>query len=86
MPVQPSVRESEEEMEAGKESQFPETNGELEQRRESERGGEETMDESTEDRDSDLDESEEQEEEESSGKSPEHLSCWLAVVKRTYFD
>lgn len=69
MPVQPSVRESEEEMEAGKESQLPETNGELEQRRESERGGEETMDESTEDRESDLDESEEQEEEESSGKS-----------------
>lgn len=86
MPVQPSVRESEEEMEAGKESQLPETNGELEQRRESERGGEETMDESTEDRDSDLDESEEQEEEESSGKSVEHLSCWLSVVKRTYSD
>ncbi|CAG04603.1 unnamed protein product [Tetraodon nigroviridis] len=66
MPVQPSVRESEGEMEAGKGSQPPETNGELEQRRESERAGEETMDESTEDRDSDLDESEEQEEEESS--------------------
>lgn len=51
-------------MEAGKESQLPETNGQLEQR-----GGEETMDESTEDRESDLDESEEQEEEESSGES-----------------
>lgn len=67
MPVQPSVREPEEEMEAGKESQLPEANGELEQQREHERG-EEMMEESMEDRDSDLDESEEQEEEESSGK------------------
>lgn len=66
MPVQPSVGDPEAEMEAGKESQLPETNGELEPQRE--RGGEETMEESTEDRESDLDESEEQEEEESSGK------------------
>lgn len=68
MPVQPSVREPKEEMEAGKDSHLPEANGELEQQREHERGGEEAMEESMEDRDSDLDESEEQEEEESSGK------------------
>lgn len=72
MPVQPSVEEPEEEMEAGKESQLPQTNGELEHQRERERG-EETMEESTEDRESDLDESEEQEEEESSGKSAKPL-------------
>lgn len=66
-------------MEAGKESQLPETNGELEQQRESERAGEETMDESTEDRESDLDESEEQEEEESSGKSAQPLLCRLQL-------
>lgn len=86
MPVQPSVRESEEEMEAGKESHLPETNGELEQQRESERGGEETMDESTEDRESDLDESEEQEEEESSGKSAQTFVLLIVSGKRTYFD
>lgn len=68
MPVQPSAKESEGEMEAGKGSRPPEADGELEQRRESERRGEETVDESTEDRDSDLDESEEQEEEGSSGE------------------
>lgn len=73
MPVQPSVGDAEEEMEAGKESQLPETNGELEHQGERERGGEETMEESTEDRESDLDESEEQEEEESSGKSAKPL-------------
>lgn len=74
MPVQPSVGEPEEEMESGKESQLPETNGELEHQRERERGGgEETMEESTEDRESELDESEEQEEEESSGKSAKPL-------------
>ncbi|XP_056882793.1 breast cancer metastasis-suppressor 1 isoform X1 [Takifugu flavidus] len=71
MPVQPSVGEAEEEMEAGKESQLPETNGELEHQGERERGGEETMEESTEDRESDLDESEEQEEEESSDMDDE---------------
>uniref|UniRef100_A0A3Q3X199 Uncharacterized protein n=1 Tax=Mola mola TaxID=94237 RepID=A0A3Q3X199_MOLML len=50
MPAQPPVREPEEEMEAGKESQLPEANGELEQVRENERGGEETMEESMEER------------------------------------
>uniref|UniRef100_A0A3Q3X9D2 Uncharacterized protein n=1 Tax=Mola mola TaxID=94237 RepID=A0A3Q3X9D2_MOLML len=64
MPAQPPVREPEEEMEAGKESQLPEANGELEQVRENERGGEETMEESMEERESDLDESEEEEEDE----------------------
>ena len=64
MPAQPPVREPEEEMEAGKESQLPDANGELEQVRDDERGGEETMEESMEERESDLDESEEEEEEE----------------------
>lgn len=63
-------------MEAGRESQLPEANGEVGgQPRENERGGEEeTMGESTEERDSDLDESEEEEEEEeeSSGEIQLH--------------
>ncbi|KAF1380514.1 hypothetical protein PFLUV_G00164570 [Perca fluviatilis] len=71
MPAQPPVREPEEEMEAEGESQLPETNGEVEQPREDERGGrggEETMEESTEERDSDLEDSEEEEEEEESSE------------------
>lgn len=64
MPAQPPVREPEEEMESGRESQLPEANGEVVQPRETDRGGEETMEESTEERDSDLDESEEEEDEE----------------------
>ncbi|XP_053271926.1 breast cancer metastasis-suppressor 1 isoform X2 [Pleuronectes platessa] len=66
MPAQPPVREPEEEMEAEGESQLPEANGEVEEPRENEGrgGGEETMEESTEERESDLDESEEGEEEE----------------------
>ncbi|KAI3376516.1 hypothetical protein L3Q82_016967, partial [Scortum barcoo] len=74
MPAQPPVRESEEEMEAEGESQLPEANGEVEQPRENERegrGGEETMEESTEERDSDLEESEEEEEEEEEEESSE---------------
>lgn len=64
-------------MEAGRESQLPEANGEVggQEPRENERGGEEeTMGESTEERDSDLDESEEEEEEEeeSSGEIQVH--------------
>ncbi|XP_034425435.1 breast cancer metastasis-suppressor 1 isoform X1 [Hippoglossus hippoglossus] len=64
MPTQPPVREPEEEMEAEGESQLPEANGEVEEPRENEGrgGGEETMEESTEERESDLDESEEEEE------------------------
>lgn len=78
MPAQPPVREPEEEMEAA-ESQLPEANGELEEPRENEEGGvggEDTMEESTEERDSDLEESEEEEEEESSGR----VSCAAGLV------
>ncbi|XP_054457515.1 breast cancer metastasis-suppressor 1 [Anoplopoma fimbria] len=67
MPAQPPVREPEEEMEAEGESQLPEANGEVEQLREDERGGgrgDETMEDSAEERDSDLEDSEEEEEEE----------------------
>lgn len=74
MPVQPPVREPEEEMEAGRESQLPEANGLVGgPQGENERGEEETMGESTEERESDLDASdEEEEEEESSGKVQLH--------------
>lgn len=81
MPVQPPVREPEEEMEAGRESQLPEANGLVgRQQGENGRGEEETIGESTEERESDLDVSEEEEdedeeeeeEEESSGKIQVH--------------
>lgn len=71
MPVQPPVREPEEETEAGRESQLPEANGKVEQPREGERGAEETMAESTEERESDMDETEEEEEEEEEESSGE---------------
>ncbi|PWA27133.1 hypothetical protein CCH79_00011637 [Gambusia affinis] len=67
MPAQPAEREPEEEMEADGESQLPEANGEVEEPKDSERtgiGGDETMEESVEERDSDMEESEEVEEEE----------------------
>ncbi|XP_008434127.1 breast cancer metastasis-suppressor 1 [Poecilia reticulata] len=66
MPAQPAERELEEEMEADGESQLPEANGEVEEPKDAERtgGGEETMEESVEERDSDMEESEEVEEEE----------------------
>ncbi|XP_068164302.1 breast cancer metastasis-suppressor 1 [Antennarius striatus] len=68
MPAEPPAREPEEEMEADGESRLPEANGEVEPLREHEGGGEDTMEESTEERDSDLDESEEEEEEEESSE------------------
>ncbi|KAK5610883.1 Breast cancer metastasis-suppressor 1-like protein-A [Crenichthys baileyi] len=67
MPAQPAEREPEEDMEADGESQLPEANGELEESKDDERTGgrgEETMEESLEERDSDMEESEEVEEEE----------------------
>ncbi|XP_067118093.1 LOW QUALITY PROTEIN: breast cancer metastasis-suppressor 1 [Osmerus mordax] len=69
MPVQPSG--AEEEMETGREPEIPRANGEMEEEEEEEEeregeGGEDTMEDSTEERDSDLEESEEEEEEESS--------------------
>lgn len=75
MPAQPSVRgQDEEEMEAEGESHLPEANGEVEELRDHEDGGEESMEE----RDSDLEESEEEEEEdeeeeESSGRKQSFL-------------
>uniref|UniRef100_A0AAY5JZP3 BRMS1 transcriptional repressor and anoikis regulator n=1 Tax=Esox lucius TaxID=8010 RepID=A0AAY5JZP3_ESOLU len=74
MPAHPSVREPEEEMEAEGESELPDANGEMEEERDREGGGvagEETMEESTEERESDLDESEEEEEEEESSEMDE---------------
>ncbi|XP_037532530.1 breast cancer metastasis-suppressor 1 [Nematolebias whitei] len=62
MPAQPPEREPEEEMEANGESQLPQANGDVEEAER--RGGEETMEESMEERDSDMEESEEVEEEE----------------------
>ncbi|XP_064878068.1 breast cancer metastasis-suppressor 1 homolog isoform X2 [Oncorhynchus nerka] len=62
MPAQPSVNEPEEEMEVEGDSELPEANGEMGEKREREggEGEEETMDESTGERESDLDESEEE--------------------------
>ncbi|XP_042153788.1 breast cancer metastasis-suppressor 1 homolog isoform X3 [Oncorhynchus tshawytscha] len=62
MPAQPSVNEPEEEMDVEGDSELPEANGEMGEKREREggEGEEETMDESTEERESDLDESEEE--------------------------
>ncbi|KAF7664267.1 hypothetical protein LDENG_00181800 [Lucifuga dentata] len=68
MPAQPLVREPEEYMEAEGESELPEANGEMEDERERTGGGgrgEETMEESMEERESDFDETEEEEEESS---------------------
>lgn len=75
MPAQPPVREPEEEMEAEGESQLPEANGEVVQTQENERGGEETMEESTEDRETDLDETEEEEEEEEESSEMDDEDC-----------
>lgn len=76
MPVQPPVRELEEEMEASRESHLPEANGEVEQPTENEVGvAEETMEESMEERESDLDETEEEEEEEEESSGEISVLC-----------
>ncbi|XP_075890258.1 breast cancer metastasis-suppressor 1 isoform X2 [Nelusetta ayraudi] len=75
MPVQPPVREPEEEMEAGRESQLPEANGLVgRQQGENGRGEEETIGESTEERESDLDVSEEEEDEDEEEEEEEESS------------
>ncbi|XP_056156340.1 breast cancer metastasis-suppressor 1 [Lampris incognitus] len=76
MPTQPSAREPEEEMDAEEECGLPEANGEMDVERERPAGegggeGEETMEESTEERESDLDDSDEEEEEEEEEESSE---------------
>lgn len=89
MPVQPPVREPEEEMEAGRESQLPEANGLVGgPQGENGKAEEETIGESTEERESDLDASEEEEEdedeEESSGKTPkaQTKATWMYFKQR----
>lgn len=75
MPVQPPVREPEEEMEAGRESQLPEANGLVGgQQGANGRGEEETIGESTEERESDLDASEEEEDEDEEEEEEEESS------------